>query len=228
MSEDTDQPHPGGTGGRTRRPRGSLSPEAIIDAAEAVAREQGLPALSMRAVAARLGAAPMALYNHFATKDQLLDALLDRVLHRFEPAPPTADWVADLAAFARGHRRLLSEHPWAVATLVTRPSPGLGAVRIGEHALGVLERGGYTGSPAVAAFSGIIALNYGWASFTSARELDPDGPAADITAMLSALPAEHFPRTVGVAGQMGAYGSDQHYHLVLGALLAGLSGSSGG
>src|SRR3954469_25217475 len=107
---------------RTRRPRGSLSPEVILDAAEAVAG-QGFDALSMRAVADRLGAAPMALYNHFATKEQLVDALLDRVLSRFEPEPATDDWTADLRRFARAHRRLLVQHPWAVAPLFNQPNP---------------------------------------------------------------------------------------------------------
>src|SRR3954462_11883136 len=98
---------------RRRRPRGSLSPELILDAAEAVAA-QGFDALTMRAVASRLGAVPMALYNHFATKEQLVAARLDRVLSRFAPEPATEDWAADLRGFARAHRRLLVHHPWAV------------------------------------------------------------------------------------------------------------------
>ena len=222
MSEDTSQPHRTGAARRTRRPRGSLTRDVILDAAEAVARE-GFDALTMRAVAARLGAAPMALYNHFATKDELVDALLDRVLGRFSPAPPTDDWLADLGAFARAHRRLLADHPWAVAQLFSRPSPGLGAVRIGELALGILERGGIGGGRAVAVFSGVIAFNYGWSSFTTARDLDPGGPSHDVAAALAMLPAEHFPLTVGVASELGHYGSDEHYELVLGQLLGGLS-----
>jgi AcrR family transcriptional regulator len=209
---------------RKRRPRGSLSPELILDAAEAIAHEQGFDALSMRGVAGRLDATPMALYNHFKTKDELVDGLLDRVLQRFSPPEPTDDWVADLGRFARAHRRLLDDHPWAVATLVTRPNPGLGAVRIGEHALEILERGGYRSGPGVAAFSGIVALNYGWASFTAARARDPEGPASEVTAMLAALPPDMFPRVVGAARQMGAYGGDGDYGLVLGALLRGLKG----
>jgi AcrR family transcriptional regulator len=177
----------------------------------------------MRAVAARLGAVPMALCNHFATKDALVDALLDGVLHRFVPEPPTDDPFEDLRRFARAHRRLLAEHPWAVAPLFTRPNPGLGAVRIGEHALGILRRGGLKAGAAVGAFSGVIALNYGWSSFTTARDLDPEGPSHDVAAMLSALPASDFPLTAVVAAQMGAYGSE-HYELVLGALVDGLRG----
>jgi AcrR family transcriptional regulator len=216
MSRDTSSPP-----ARKRRPRGSLTPDVILDAAEAVAA-QGFDALSMRAVAARLGAVPMALYNHFATKEQLVDALLDRVLGRFEPAPATEDWAEDLRRFARAHRRLLVGHPWAVAPLFTQPNPGMSSVRIGEFALGILRRGGFSNARAVAAFSGIIALNYGWSSFTSARDLDAAGPSHDVAAMLAQLPPADYPLTVDVANEMGAYGSDQHYEFVLDQLLTGL------
>jgi AcrR family transcriptional regulator len=225
MSKDTNQPHPAGSG-RTRRPRGSLSREVILDAAEAVAA-QGFDALTMRAVAARLGAVPMALYNHFATKDQLVDGLLDRVLSRFAPEPASEDWNEDLRRFAHAHRSLLVAHPWAVAPLFTQPNPGISAVRIGEHALGILRRAGFSNAQAVAAFSGIIALNYGWSSFTSARELDPQGPSHDVGATLAALPPTEYPFTVEVAGEMGDYGSERDYDFVLDQLLDGLRATAG-
>jgi AcrR family transcriptional regulator len=196
---EASQPHPRRTG-RTRRPRGSLSRDVILDAAEAVARE-GFGGLTVRAVAGRLGAVPMALYNHFATKEELVDALLDRVLGRFDPPPHTGDWVQDLRAFARAHRQILVKHPWAVAPIFSRPNPGPSAVAIGEQAFGILARGRLADDDAVAAFSGILALNYGWSSFTAARDLDPTGATAE---------------------QMGAYGSDEHYDLVLDRFLDGL------
>jgi AcrR family transcriptional regulator len=220
MTKESSQPHL-----RTRRPRGSLTPQAILDAAEAVAAD-GFDALTIRAVAARLGAVPMALYNHFATKDQLVDALLDRVLSRFEAEPATDDWGEDLRRFARAHRRLLVRHPWAVAPLFTRPNPGMSSVRIGELALRILRRGGLSDARAVAAFSGIIALNYGWSSFTSARDLDPEGPGSDVSAQLAALPPNEYPLTVEVAREMGAYGSDRHYEFVLDRFLDGLSATA--
>jgi AcrR family transcriptional regulator len=222
----TNSEKPSSQPARTRRPRGSLTPAVILDAAEAVAA-QGFEALSMRGVAARLGAVPMALYNHFSTKEELVDALLDRILSRFEPDPATDDWAEDLRRFARAHRRLLVQHPWAVAPLFTQPNPGLGAVRIGEFALRILRRGGFSNARAVAAFSGIIALNYGWSSFTAARDLDPEGPTRDVGTMLAALPREAYPLTVDVAREMGAYGSDDHYEFVLDQFVSGLSASAG-
>ncbi len=192
MPQDSSQPHH-----RPRSPRGSLTPERILDAAEALA-EQGFAAVSMRGVAASLGAAPMALYNHFDTREELVAALLDRVLGRFEADAPTDDWVEDLRRFARAHRRLLTSHPWAVGPLFAKPVPGPSAQRIGGHALAILERGGHTGDAAIAAFSGLIALNYGWSSFTVASDLDA----------------------------REGYGSDGHYELVLGALVDGLARGS--
>jgi AcrR family transcriptional regulator len=187
----------------------------ILEAAERVA-EQGFEHFSMRAVAGRLEAVPMALYNHFKTKEELVAALLDRVLGRFEAPTPTDDWVEDMRAFARAHRALLAAHKWAVAPIFTNPNPGLSSVRIGELAMQILTRGGLTNREAVAAFSGIIAIDYGWASFTVERDLD-------VGAMLGALPAESFPLTVATAADWGDYGSDADYEFVLGRFLDGLA-----
>ncbi len=212
-----------------RRPRNSLTADAILDAAEQVAAH-GLDELTIRAVAAELSASPMALYRYFATKDELVDALLDRVLGRFDPGPETDDWLADLAAFTRAHGRLLAQHPWAVTVLFSHPTPGLNAVAIGESALSILHRGGIGGADAVATFSALIALNYGWSAFAVAR--DPAQPVAerapDIAPLLGALPADAFPFTAAVVVPMADYGSPEQYERALGLLIAGIGGSQPG
>jgi AcrR family transcriptional regulator len=209
---------------RARRPRNSLTAEAILDAAEQVAAT-GLDGLTIRALAQQLDSAPMALYRYFATKDELVDAMLDRVLGRFDPGEPTQDWRADLASFADAHRRLLVAHPWAVTVLFSHPSPGLNAVRIGECALEILDRGGLRGERAVAVFSALLALNYGWCAFALRR--DPTAPAAerapDLAPTLSALPVDTFPLTVGSAREMAAYGNEAQYIVALGLLLDGVA-----
>jgi len=214
---------------RRRRPRGSITTAGILDAAEELAIE-GLEALTVRSITSSIQASPMAFYRHFPTKDALVDALLDRVLGRFESPPVTDDWVADLRAFAVNHRRILQDHPWAITPLFSRPNPGLNAARIGEAALHILQRGGVTGDRAVAVFSGIVALNYGWSSFAAARdavrpagEYDEPPPLGDV---LAALPVDEFPLTVAVAESMGRYGSDAHYDIALDRLLVGILAAS--
>ena len=211
-----------------RRPRGSITVPAILDAAERLAAE-GIEAVTVRAVTSQLHASPMAFYRHFATKEALVDALLDRVLGRFQPPPATEDWVEDLRSFGLSHRRILQDHPWAVTPLFGHPAPGLNAVRIGESALAILQRGGVTGDRAVAIFSGIIALNYGWSAFTTAQLTARPATGDDkppLREVLAALPADEFPLTVAVADSMGGFGTDPHYRIALDRLLAGVSTAS--
>ena len=210
---------------RTRAPRGSLTRERILDAAEDVARD-GFEALTLRALAARLDAAPMALYRYFPTKDALVNALLDRVLGRFTPRPPSDDWVDDLRHFARAHRRLLDQHPWALAALFSHPSPGRNATRVGEIALAILNRGGFDSQSMVAIFGGILALNYGWSSFAGARDVPPANAAEQVREALATVPPGEFPHTTAVASDMAQYGHDHHYELVLDRLLAGIRAAS--
>jgi AcrR family transcriptional regulator len=208
---------------RRRRPRNSLTLDAILDAAEAVACD-GFESLTIRAVATSLESSPMGLYRYFRTKDELVEALLDRVLGRIRLAPAGSDWVEDLRQFARGHRELLLEHPWAIAPLIRTPYPGPNVLPIGEHALAILRRGGVTGERAVALFSGIIALNYGWSSFAAARIASETEDGAPVSLP---VPPPGFPETMAAAGAMSGYGSDGHYELALEALLGGIRVGSG-
>ena len=206
---------------RPRRPRGSLNRDLILDAAEAVAQD-GFELLTLRAVATHLQAAPMALYRYFPTKDDLVNALLDRVLSRFEPEPASGDWIEDLRGFARAHRRLLDQHPWALGALFSHPSPGRAATRIGEFALEILSRAGFSHEQMVATFGGLLALNYGWSSFASARDVQPANAAEQVRVALATLSAADYPYTAAVAGEMAEYGHDRHYRWVLDQMLIGL------
>jgi len=179
----------------SRRARSSLTPDEILGAAERVAA-QGFDALTIRAVATELAASPMALYRYFPTKDALVDALLDGALGRIAVPDPTDDWRHDLAAFARAQRAVLEANPWAVIPLFSHPSPGPNAFRVGELAFAILARGGSVGDDAVADFSSILALNYGWCAFGTSREK---------------LPQE--------------YGSEAHYERALGHLVTGIAAS---
>jgi AcrR family transcriptional regulator len=90
----------------------------ILDAALAIADEDGLDAVSMRAVAARVGVSPMALYPYVGSKDALLDGLVGRLLSEL-PSPTGPD---GLRAAAHGVRALARAHPSAFVLLLSRPS----------------------------------------------------------------------------------------------------------
>jgi AcrR family transcriptional regulator len=101
-----------GSGG-SRRPR--FSRDEIAAAAVHIADEEGFEALSMRRLAAELGAGTMTLYHYIRTKDELLtlvnDALMGELVVPAEMGIP-ADWRAALTLIADRTRSCLMAHPW--------------------------------------------------------------------------------------------------------------------
>jgi TetR/AcrR family tetracycline transcriptional repressor len=76
---------------RGRGHAAGLELPVILAAASGLLAERGSSGLSMRAIAARLGVAPNALYNHVANRTDLIDALLDDALgevRAVKPGPP--------------------------------------------------------------------------------------------------------------------------------------------
>ncbi|MFD8339066.1 TetR/AcrR family transcriptional regulator [Streptomyces solisilvae] len=122
--------------------------EEILDAALALADEAGLDAVSMRALADRLGVTPMALYRHVDSKADLLDGLVDRLLVAFVPVNTDAaqgDWADRLAGLARTFRRTVQSHPWAAQLLFSRPAVTPDAVRAVDVLYSALIEAGVPG-----------------------------------------------------------------------------------
>src|SRR5271168_929085 len=70
-----------------------LTRGCVVDAAAEIVAAEGYQALSMRRLAARCGVAPMTLYSYIGTKDELLQALMNRVLADNEvPTDPSTPW----------------------------------------------------------------------------------------------------------------------------------------
>jgi AcrR family transcriptional regulator len=94
-----------------RGPRGRLTRERIVAAALAVADRDSLGALTIRSVAAFVGAPPMSLYTHVSSKEELLNLMhceVSRIIYEGEQQPT---WQAELLALCLRTRRTLLEHP---------------------------------------------------------------------------------------------------------------------
>jgi AcrR family transcriptional regulator len=97
--------------------RKPLSRERILAAALALVDEQGIEALSMRRLGQALGFEAMSLYNHVASKDDLLDGILDLVLAEMEPPPPDGGLPAIRRSAVAAHEAL-QRHAWAAHLLM--------------------------------------------------------------------------------------------------------------
>ena len=84
--------------GRGKARQRRLTPETIVAAAIDIADAEGLDAVSIRRVAAKLDARPMSLYGHISSKDDLLASMADRVTEEMlvrKPLPE--DWREAIA-----------------------------------------------------------------------------------------------------------------------------------
>ena len=101
---------------------GPLSRSQVLDATLALAEEDGLDAVSMRAVARRLGVTPMALYRHVGDKQGLLDGLVERLLEELPEPDPALPWPERLALLGDSLRKTARRHPDVFLMLLKRPA----------------------------------------------------------------------------------------------------------
>ncbi|MDH6133626.1 AcrR family transcriptional regulator [Kitasatospora sp. MAA4] len=129
------------------RPRTPLlSRERIVVAALALVDAEGLGALSTRRLAAVLSVSGPSLYNHFATKDELLDAVVDSVIGEVDLSmfrTAGADWRGALGAWARSYRAALAAHPSIVPVLAQGPGRRPNALRLADAVYGCLVEAGW-------------------------------------------------------------------------------------
>jgi AcrR family transcriptional regulator len=117
--------------------------------------EQGIGAATMRAVATRLGVRSMSLYRYVEDRDELYDAVVERIVNELGDDPevqlrPVAGWRPYLTGMAHGVRRYARAHPHAFPLVATRPprapwvNPPLRSLRWVESMLGGLADEGFT------------------------------------------------------------------------------------
>jgi AcrR family transcriptional regulator len=104
--------------------------QEILDAALALADEGDLRAITMRAVAQRLGVTAMALYPYVQSKDDLLDGLVGRLLTEIALPDPALPWQDRLRVLAHSMRDVARRHPSVVPLLFSRPAVTVDAVRV--------------------------------------------------------------------------------------------------
>ena len=121
-------------------PEMELSRDRVVRAAMEIADAQGLDALSMRTVSARLGVATMSLYRHVAGKDELVLLMADMAYGEGDyPATPPDGWRAKLELGARTLWQLYCRHPWlAHLGPLARPLPLPNLLRHSERLIGAL------------------------------------------------------------------------------------------
>ncbi|WP_224366771.1 TetR/AcrR family transcriptional regulator [Hyalangium versicolor] len=124
-----ERPEPPG-----RTAPGPLSRDGIVRAAMAIADAEGLVSVSLRKVAAALDAGPMRLYGYVATKEELLDLMVDAVYGEMVSAGPIrGEWREALRSTAHRIRGAAGAHKWFIELVA------VGRPNMGPHTLAFLE-----------------------------------------------------------------------------------------
>lgn len=153
----------------SRRPgeRAGLTHDRVVAVARELLTDQGPDALTMRAVATRLGVSPNTLYSHVPSKLALLDDVLDDLLADVTaPDPDRGRWQAGLRSIMRSTYTVLVANADLVGLYLARNGArGPNAQHLGEVMLRLLARGGITGQAALDARRALIVHAIGSAAF---------------------------------------------------------------
>ena len=129
---------------RDRPAKPALSRDAIVDAALAIVREEGIDALSMRRVAQALDTGPASLYVYVANRDALWELLFDAALATVatEPTDPER-WREQLHELAARIVQMMAvDYPGMARLAMAHIPVGDNSLRVVESMLSLLKAGG--------------------------------------------------------------------------------------
>ncbi|MFW0792814.1 TetR/AcrR family transcriptional regulator [Gordonia sp. CPCC 205515] len=107
-----------------RGPRPTLTIHEIGHAAVAIADGDGFDAVSMKAVASRLGVTTMSLYRYVDSKDDLLEVMVDDAYGPVTPLPETGPWRDRVTGWALAVTAVLRRRAWLATMPMSRPPVG--------------------------------------------------------------------------------------------------------
>ncbi|KRF05064.1 AcrR family transcriptional regulator [Arthrobacter sp. Soil782] len=187
-----------------------LSKQRVVAEAMRLADREGVDGLSMRRLAGALGAGAMSLYHYVASKEELLDAMIDVVFGEIELAPVDTDWQSAMRQRAVSTRQVLARHPWAIGLLESRTSPGPANLRHHEAVTACLRRAGFPVLMATHANWLLDSYVYGFALQEASLPFDTAEEFADMgeEVYLPQLPPDEFPYLNESAAALVAAGYD--------------------
>ena len=202
----------------------------MLHAAVGLADEGGIEALSMRRLAKELRVEAMSLYNHVASKDDLLDGMTDLVLREIELPATGEDWKAAVRESAVSAHEVLRRHRWAcsLALSPTRKIPV--RARNMEWMLAQLREAGFSAELTYHAYHALDSHIWGFTLWELGHSLTA-AQIPDLAAnFLREFPAEKYPYVrEHVEQHLAGFGRGEKsaFEFVLDLILDGLERARG-
>lgn len=209
-----DQPQP---------PSPRLTLETIVDSALGIVLDQGFEALSMRRLAKECGVGVMTLYGYVRTKDDVLEALANRLFRSLElPVDDSLPWQQRVAGVLRSMRSVLLKHPELLPVVATQRLDGIDAYRGAESLFRGLDAAGLEDRRAVHAFDALVSFTVGSVQREIGLERTDRAPLPG----LRKLPHDEFPHVIGLAGFLVTSDAEASFTAGLDLLIAGIERSA--
>lgn len=220
---------------RDRPAKPPLSVDAVVDAALAILRSEGLEAVTMRRVAAALDTGAASLYVYVSGREGLLQAMLDRVIFTIELEPPDPSrWRSQLHALLRRLQQALVAHPGIAAMTLEDPPTTEVVLGLTENLLGILLAGGVDAQDAAWACDILVSLVTAVASEEDVRRARGRGDdrnrreqVDEIYKTFIGLPRDRFPLIASHAREMVAGDVDERFRFAIDLVIDGLVGRAG-
>jgi AcrR family transcriptional regulator len=171
-----------------------LRRDQVLRAAIALADRGGIEALSMRKLGQVLGVEAMSLYNHVASKSDLLDGMIDIVFSEIGLPADDTGWKTAMRQRAISAREVLGRHRWAIGLMESRRSPGPATLRHHDAVLGCLRRAGFPVEMTAHAYSLLDSYIYGFALQEASLPFDTAEETAQVAQQIARrMPAGEYP-----------------------------------
>ena len=211
---------------RERPAKPALTREGIVATAVGVMRAEGLGRVTMRRLATELDTGPASLYVYIRNRDELLNALLDRVSAMVpleEPDP--SRWREQVHRMVDGVLKVMEEHRGIARVAVANVPTGENSLRFADNLLGVLLAGGVTPRDAAWACDILPLITVASAVETATyqeRGDEQDAVAGEIAAVFTTLPADRYPNLVRLGDDLVSGDGDERFRFSIDTFLDGL------
>ena len=206
-----------------RSPGSGWSAEALL-----LIAEEGVEALTMRTLGARLGVVPGALYRHVRSKEQLQDLIVDGVLAEVDcDIDHTLPWTEQIKLLAHRLRNVLEDHPGVAGLLKTRDPLGPHSLALAEAVLLPLRAAGFPHRDAGLAFFLIVDYTIGFEvsnpriSINEQRVRDA-ATRKRLHEFFRSLPGDRFPTLIALGEHVWLDNRDERFAAGINVLVDGL------
>jgi AcrR family transcriptional regulator len=200
----------------------------VVAQALTVIAQEGVRALTMRTLAARLEVVPGALYRHVRNKEQLHDLMLDGVLAEVDcDLQASLAWTEQISVLARRLRAVLERHPGVAGLLQLRDPLGPHSLAVAEAFLAPLRAAGFGDHEAGLAFFLIVDYTTGFAAgspaiSTNEQRVRDEATRIQLHDFFRSLPADRFPALVALGEHVWIDNRDERFNAGLAILIDGL------